>query len=109
MATDRQIEACHAAWEAEATRWSIEPTQALFAPWMLSDRHSVPLDAVSYTQQTFATEAEAKFALRDLVLRAVIKAYELEAELASRPTAWAYEQACKALHHWRAEAERLAR
>lgn len=30
-------------------------------------------------------------------------------ELASRPTAWAYEQACKAMAHWRAEAERLAR
>lgn len=33
----------------------------------------------------------------------------LRRELSSRPTAWAYDQACKALHHWRAEAERLAR
>ncbi|MEQ1671412.1 MAG: hypothetical protein ABL893_11180, partial [Hyphomicrobium sp.] len=31
----------------------------------------------------------------------------LRRELASRPTSWAYEQACKALHHWRAEAKRL--
>lgn len=31
----------------------------------------------------------------------------LERELATRPTEWAYEQACKALRHWREEAERL--
>lgn len=31
----------------------------------------------------------------------------LEKELASRPTTWAYEQACKALRHWREEARRL--
>lgn len=33
----------------------------------------------------------------------------LQALLGSRPTQWAYDQACEALHHWRAEAERLAR
>ncbi len=30
-------------------------------------------------------------------------------ELEERPTTFAYEQVCKALHHWRAEAERLAK
>lgn len=34
---------------------------------------------------------------------------ELERELASRPTQDAYEAACKALHHWREEAARLAK
>lgn len=33
----------------------------------------------------------------------------LKRELASRPTAWAYEQTCKALHHWRDEADRLGK
>jgi hypothetical protein len=32
---------------------------------------------------------------------------QLEKELASRPTVWAYQQACKALDHWRGEAKRL--
>ena len=33
----------------------------------------------------------------------------LERELASRPTAWAYQQACRALDHWREEARRLGK
>jgi hypothetical protein len=46
------------------------------------------------------------------VLRSTIKARDaeivrLQEALADRPTTWAYEQACKALHHWREEAARL--
>lgn len=32
---------------------------------------------------------------------------ELEKALAARPTEWAYQQACRALEHWREEAKRL--
>lgn len=34
---------------------------------------------------------------------------ELEAELRTRPTRWSYDQACKALKHWRREARRIAK
>lgn len=34
---------------------------------------------------------------------------KLENDLASRPTRDAYDAACKALHHWRDEAHRLAK
>lgn len=37
------------------------------------------------------------------------KVEALERELAARPTEWAYQQACKALWHWRDEAARLAK
>lgn len=33
----------------------------------------------------------------------------MEREIAARPTREAYEAACKALHHWRKEAKRLAK
>lgn len=40
--------------------------------------------------------------------RKVERIERLELELASRPTEFAYDAACKALHHWRSEAKRLA-
>lgn len=77
MPTEKQIDACHAAWENEAERWVLEPTPLAYATrWMISDRFTQPVDSVSFTMQTFATEQEAKLAKRDLVLRAVLKAYE---------------------------------
>lgn len=36
------------------------------------------------------------------------RAEALERDLAARPTEWSYQQACKALDHWRTEAKRLA-
>jgi hypothetical protein len=45
--------------------------------------------------------------------RALIEAnariMDLERQLSERPTNWAYEAACKALWHWRVEAERLGK
>lgn len=37
------------------------------------------------------------------------KIADLEKELSSRPTYWAYQQACKAIEHWRKEAKRLGK
>ncbi len=34
---------------------------------------------------------------------------QLEAEIRSLPTRWAYDQSCKAVRHWRREARRLAK
>lgn len=46
----------------------------------------------------------------DVVREPLLKHVEkLEAELAARPTQWAYEAACKALVHWRTEAKRLGK
>lgn len=48
-------------------------------------------------------------ALRATICNKDARIAELEAELASRPTTWAYDAACKALHHWREEAARLGK